>query len=312
MACFKPITAWYSKLLNASGKRSLVFASNLALQPDDPIEIACGQCAGCRLDRSKTWAVRCMHEAQMHEDNCFITLTFDEEHLWKRENPGSICNKEHQKFLKRYRKYLGKGRKIKYYMAGEYGDENNRPHYHYCIFGHDFDDKIFYKETHDQNRLYISPDLNRLWPFGMAILGDVTFESAAYVARYCMKKINGQLADQHYVWTDERTGEIREREPEFNRMSLKPPIGAEWIDKYIDDVYQGDFVVLSNGQKVKPPKFYDGILEKKRPYEFDAIKEKRYIYGTDPRVQENRTKKRLADRLKVLERKLERLPRKDG
>lgn len=108
MACFTPLTAWYSKQVNPTGKRSLVFNPGFALEPDSPVEVSCGQCAGCRLDRSKNWAVRCMHEAQMHEENCFITLTFDEKSLWSRPNPGSLCNVEHQLFVKRLRKFVKK------------------------------------------------------------------------------------------------------------------------------------------------------------------------------------------------------------
>lgn len=126
-----------------------------------------------------------------------------------------------------------------------------------------------------------------------------------------MKKITGAMADDHYIWTDPATGEIRERIPEFNRMSTKPPIAQAWAEKYLDDVYTQDFVVLSNGQRVKPPKFYDGVLEKTRPYQFDDVKERRLLYGLDPKVAQHRTERRLQDRLKVLERKLSRLPRKE-
>lgn len=108
MPCYRPITAWYSREVNRSGKRSLVFSPRKAEQQDDPIQISCGQCIGCRLERSRQWAVRCLHEASLYEDNCFITLTFDDNHLFKRNNPASLDIRDFQLFMKRLRKSLKK------------------------------------------------------------------------------------------------------------------------------------------------------------------------------------------------------------
>lgn len=43
--------------------------------------IACGQCAACRLEQSRQWAVRCLLESRKYEDNWFVTLTYDPEHV---------------------------------------------------------------------------------------------------------------------------------------------------------------------------------------------------------------------------------------
>jgi len=159
-------------------------------------------------------------------------------------------------------------------MAGEYGENFGRPHFHACIFGHDFHDKKLWKRSPSGSMLYRSKDLELLWPFGYSSIGDVNFESAAYVARYIMKKVTGQNAKNHYKQTDSETGEITTRKPEFNKMSLKPGIGFEWYKKFKSDVYPHDYVIIK-GQKVRPPKFYDKKYAKDNPYEYDEILYKR-------------------------------------
>ena len=139
-----------------------------------------------------------MHEAQMHENNCFITLTINPEELEKRKNKWSLDHREFQLFMKRLRKKYGE---VRFYMCGEYGEENKRPHYHACLFGVEFEDK----ELHRVRRgipLYKSETLNKLWKLGFCTIGDVTFESAAYVARYIMKKVTGEKAEEHYRCPD--------------------------------------------------------------------------------------------------------------
>lgn len=308
MACYKPITAWYSKEVNATGKRSLVFAPKGALQPDDPIEIACGQCIGCRLERSRQWAIRCIHEASLHENNCFITLTFSPEHLEKRENPWSLDVRDYQLFMKRLRKRYGD--KIRFFHCGEYGEKHARPHYHACLFNFDFPDKELWRVVNG-NRLYISKSLSELWPFGFSTIGDVTFESAAYVARYIMKKVTGDLAEDHYktIIADEETGEIIEeieRKPEYTTMSRRPGIGKEWFEQYETDVYPSDFVVI-NGKKMRPPKYYDKLYEQTRPYEYEDLKALRVENALQH--SDNNTDERLAVREKVQQLKLDKLIR---
>lgn len=292
MPCYRPLEAWYSKNINESGKRSLVFKKLEALQPDDPLQLPCGRCVGCRLERARQWAVRCMHESQMHDDCCFITLTFDNEHLFARSNPGSLDKKEFQNFMKRLRFHFDKeSRKVRFYACGEYGEESQRPHYHALLFGVNFADRELFSER-DGIRYYISQTLSALWPFGHVIIGDLTFDSACYVARYCMKKITGDDAKDHYTWVDEETGELRERIPEFALMSLKPAIGKPWFDRYYRDVYPNGFVVC-NGSKMKPPKSYDRYLEREDAYLYDRVKENRFLRAMDEAVQAEQTDARL-------------------
>jgi len=133
MACYHPIQAWRSKKVNKeTGKRSIVFQRSEAFV-DMPVVVPCGQCIGCRLEKSRQWAIRCVHESKCHDDNIFVTLTYNNENLPK---DGSLCLADLQKFMKRLRKKYGAG--IRYFACGEYGEKLKRPHYHVCIFGLNF------------------------------------------------------------------------------------------------------------------------------------------------------------------------------
>ena len=207
-----------------------------------------------------------MHESEMHEENCFITLTFDQANLETRSNPQSLDVKEYQRFMKRLRKRYGKN--IRFFHCGEYGDENKRPHYHAIIFGFDFKDKKSWSNR-DGNKLYISEALKELWPYGFSTIGEVTFQSAAYVARYIMKKHKGEGAEDHYTRWCPITGEGIPVDPEYCTMSRMPGIGRTWLEKYKADVYPHDYVVINN-HKVKPPRYYDSLLSEEELAEIKA------------------------------------------
>ncbi len=301
MTCYHPITGFSARICNPkTGKRSIVFDRKQGYS-DRPMTIPCGQCIGCRLERSRQWAIRCLHEAQLHEQNCFLTLTFDAEHL-----PASLSIdvRDFQLFMKRLRKKYGAG--IRFYHCGEYGDASGRPHYHACIFNHDFDDKIHWK-TINENKLYISESLSELWPFGFSSIGDVTFESAAYVARYIMKKITGDFADQHYEFIDQY-GEIHQRKPEYTTMSRRPGLGQGWLEKWRSDVYPSDEIII-NGHPVRPPKYYDLQMEAAHSKQFRKVKRSRI--AESKKHLHDQTPARLAVREKVQNAKLQRLPRKE-
>ena len=207
-----------------------------------------------------------MHESEMHEENCFITLTFDQANLETRSNPQSLDVKEYQRFMKRLRKRYGKN--IRFFHCGGYGDENKRPHYHAIIFGFDFKDKKLWSNR-DGNKLYISEALKELWPYGFSTIGEVTFQSAAYVARYIMKKHKGEGAEDHYTRWCPITGEGIPVDPEYCTMSRMPGIGRTWLEKYKADVYPHDYVVINN-HKVKPPRYYDSLLSEEELAEIKA------------------------------------------
>lgn len=277
MPCYHPLKGYRSKTVNASGKRSLTFNRHEAYI-DLPIETACGQCIGCKLERSRQWAIRCVHEASLYEANQFLTLTYSPQHIPKN---GSLQKTDFQKFMKRYRKYF-EPRTIRYYYCGEYGETTSRPHYHACIFNHKFEDLEYLKSTDQGFKLYTSKLLADLWPLGQCSVGELTFETAAYTARYITKKITGPDARDHYG----------DRLPEFTNMSTSPGIGSGWFDKYRNDIFPDDFIVL-RGQKMKTPKAYSRWLEKNSVDQYQKIKASRKSQALDPKKQAENTVERL-------------------
>lgn len=267
MTCYHPNTAYRSRKRKADGKYIIQFGNSTDLDMQK-IFLPCGRCIGCRLKYSRTWASRIMQEAQLHKQNAFITLTYDDAHL----PPNSfLVKKDFQKFMKRYRaKYAHL--KIRYFMCGEYGDKLGRPHYHACIFGHDFEDKVFYKKNALGNDLYTSESLDKIWKNGYCITGALEYDSAAYVARYVCKKVNGKLAFNAYAHhTDLETGEIVMRPSEYANMSRNSGIAKDWYKRYKTDVYPHDYFV-SNGHKQKPPRYFDDQLSKEDPELYARIK----------------------------------------
>lgn len=197
-------------------------------------------------------------------------------------------------------------------MCGEYGSETFRPHFHACLFGMDFADKKLYASREGIN-LYGSESLDALWQKGFCTVGEVSFESAAYISRYITKKITGDLADEldkdglkHYEWLCPYTGEITEVEPEYTRMSLKPGIGAKWYERYSSDVHTHDHIVI-NGHKCRPPRYYDKLLEADDPEKLTDLKIVRQIRAIE-READN-TRKRLSDKKVCMEAKLNQLKR---
>lgn len=340
MPCYKPLDAWITGPNHHKGPGQVTFTERGDLLRE--LTLPCGRCRGCRLEHSRQWAIRCMHEAQMHKHNCFITLTYHDEHLPQRYrwgtdertgNPlysGTLDKTHIQKFIKRMRKALGKGEglylhhekiqaqvgravmglrpmpRFKYYYAGEYGERNKRPHYHLCIFGVDLADKRYLRTTPAGSRLYRSAELERLWPFGFSTIGALTFESAAYTARYVMKKVNGEKQKQHYEKLDIETGEILNIYPEYNDMSRRPAIARQWLETYTADVYTRDHVII-RGKENKPPRYYDKLLSSWDPDRYELIQLERHTRARQ-HAGDNTTE-RLKVREQVLAAKLKFLKR---
>jgi hypothetical protein len=318
MACYHPITAYKT----ADG--SVVFHEKAYFNIIKTLSLPCNQCIGCRLERSRQWAMRCMHEAQLHEENCFITLTYNKEHLPYAES----LNHEHFKlFIKRLRKKLAPKR-IRFYMAGEYGTKGGRPHYHAAIFGWRPNDLYEPRKTKAGSLIYQSKVLEDCWrirnkntgeyeSIGLSSVGELTFESAAYIARYICTKVTGkgEAYKYHNCYTDIQTGEIVKRVPEYNKMSLKSITGikgmpggiaADWYLKYKTDVYPHDYVVV-RGMKMKPPKYYDKILKKQ---DFELFEEITYQREKSAKINYlDNTPERLAVKEQVAQARLNRLKR---
>lgn len=262
MPCFHPIQAWKTedgiKFYNP-------YKDN---RNHKGFKIPCRQCTGCRSEYSRQWAMRILHESSLHPNNIFITLTYDNEHL---PEYGTLVKKHFQDFMKRLRKKYSK-KKIRYYQCGEYGENFGRPHYHAIIFNHTFPDMEKVPGKHKD--LYTSETLKKIWGKGHVSIGTVNFETAAYVANYVQKKINGKNKQEHYELIDYDTGEIVERQQEYATMSRRPGIAGDWLAKYQDDVYPSDFITI-NGKKMKPPKAYDRQYELLYPEIMADIKKDR-------------------------------------
>lgn len=272
MACFRPLVGQ----VRANGR------VGFHDQPGDvgAIRLGCGHCIGCKLDRASAWAIRCQHEASRWEDNSFVTLTYDDDHVpcvardgrhidrWSDigldgvapESTGlsTLHYPDVQRFLKRLRK--SSASRVRFFCAGEYGESTGRPHYHILLFNRGFRDRLPIGKS-----LWESESLSALWPFGLSSIGDVTPASAAYVSKYALKKVYGRVeAAEHY----------QGRRPEFVTMSRRPGIGADWYDNFRGDVLPNDFVVVS-GRKYKVPRYYQEKFKESHPEDFGDVVEAR-------------------------------------
>jgi len=223
--------------------------------------VPCGKCIGCKTDKAREWAARCYHESKLHKHSYFVTLTYDDNNLPQ----GGTLLKEHiQDFIKALRQKI-QPIKIRYYLAGEYGEKLSRPHYHILLFGYNFPDRVLFSRNNKAGQeLYQSEELTGLWKRGHSTIGNLDFSSAKYVAGYTAKKITGDKADNHY------SGRI----PEFAMMSKRPGIGHDWIMKYTSDVYPKDYFHIQ-GIRHRPSRYYDSLIEKTNPKKIKKVKEKR-------------------------------------
>lgn len=287
------ISYTHGKYLPFTGKPLEVDSFNVI---DEFIEIPCGKCISCRLKRSREWALRCMAEKLEHENSFFITLTYDDDHLpmnyYYDDNLGidtygygTLVSDELSKFIKRVRtnyERLGYTNKLRFFGCGEYGSKGQRPHYHVIIFGLKLDDLkpapayMLKGVKHDKNFLYdyyTSDFIANCWQHrGLHIIGNVTYDSCAYTARYIVDKLNGDMAEIEY--TDQN------RIPPFVRMSRMPGIGKSYYDKYKDTFYQYDSIIM-NGIKHSIPRYYDKLYDIEFPSVLSFIKDIRVNTAID-------------------------------
>lgn len=260
MRCLAPLTAF-----RRVGVPGIRFRPETG---DAAIKLPCGSCVACRLSTARQYAVRCFHERQLYERACFVTLTYDEEHL---PFGGSLVKEHLSQFMRRLRREFPDER-IRFFACGEYGARWGRPHYHVIVFGVDFFQDRYVAGRRSGADVYRSPCLEALWPLGRSEIGTATFASSAYVARYVAKKLDDRL--------------LASREPEFLLCSLKPGIGIPWLEKFYRGVYARDSVVI-DGVQLAPPRLYDLWLERNHPRLFRRVRaerlaERRFEPGADP------------------------------
>lgn len=297
MACFSPLKGYRS--IHNGG---LTFKASEGIEK---LDVPCGQCLGCRVDRTLMWSLRITHEAELYESahgNCFVTLTYrepfectDEQTInhWHLPEPPTLRKDHVQKFIKRLRKHFPQ--KIRYFYCGEYGDESDRPHYHLCLFNVTFSDLALWKNTQGLY-VYTSPTLEKLWPYGFSTIGELNFATAMYTAGYVLKKITGLQAAEYYTRFNPVTGEIYVLEPPYTNMSTgsrckehrksptRPPdcpnctggIGLQFFKKYSTDFSDATSPDLHAGKPLhKLPRYYETLMEMDTPEQLEEIKKLR-------------------------------------
>ena len=252
MACHYPKPAY----LSSEGKVTFVRREK-ALGHTAFVHIPCGMCNGCKAGHARDWAIRCYHESQMHEDSCFVTLTYRDEML---PPHGSLNAKDLQKFFKSLREKIIP--QIRFFACGEYGTKKGRPHYHAVIFGWRPGDKRLVNTSAKGNPQYESQVLEKAWPYGFAPWSDFDPSCARYVAHYTADKLKSYAKDSIDPETGlkpyevmDRDGQIWKLQSEFQRQSLKPGIGFRWFEQNYNEVFPADSVVMG-GKEYPPPRAY--------------------------------------------------------
>lgn len=274
MACHYPKPAYLSR----DGK--ITFTKRDALPSASGFTyIRCGMCRGCKFDHARDWAVRCYHEAQLHERACAITLTYDEEHL---PPHGSLSKRDLQLFFMRLRNAVAPV-KIRYFACGEYGTRKGRPHYHVILFGYCPSDRSrVWTKSEAGNIQYLDLEVfEKAWPHGVAPWADFHHHAARYVAHYTADKLKSYAKDKIDPETGLRPYEVMDRDgqiwqltPEFQLQSLKPAIGLKWLEKNWREVFPADSCVM-DGREYPPPRYYYKWLKEHHPDVWQIVQAKR-------------------------------------
>lgn len=279
MPCYRPITAF-----KPPDGGPIAFRE---LRDHREIQLPCGRCIGCRIEKRDAWAFRCLAESKLHQDNSFVTLTYDDEHL---PSHGSLTHRDWQLFAKRLRKKVGP---FRYFMCGEYGEQFGRPHFHALIFGHAFPDRVKCNSVHSAHDLYQSQSLDSAWGKGRAVIGECTYDSARYCAVYATKRLSEDMWKTRGGEKVTPDGELVTLTQPYGRMSLRPGIGSEWLRKFWPEVVTHNQVFVKNrGQKI--PRYFDELLEK-ISYD-DAVASKLSRAQLSEQFIEHRTRERLETR----------------
>lgn len=264
MPCFRPLQAYRFHVaqpwsFHESGKRKLFFgraASRLLMEfgwAHELVSLPCGKCVGCLVRRVSDWSLRCVYEAQFWDRSSFLTLTYRTAALPANR---SLLKADHQKFFKRLRQRLKRDHGVgalKYYMCGEYGERKGRPHYHVVLYGWDFPDRVQVPNNPGaRDSLFTSPLLESVWGNGDVRIGEVSSESAAYVARYTMKKLRGAKGKAFY--------EANAQVPPYTACSKG--VGRSHFERFRDDHFPCDEAVDPSSMQVRPvPRYFDKLLE---------------------------------------------------
>ena len=293
MPCFSPKPAGFRT--RPDGKKEIVFGRQSQFSGYTPIELPCGRCSGCLIDRARHWATRCQLEALESPDNWFVTLTYDDEHIpWVQSatanpNTGEVLDEvwlptlrksDARRFIHDLRQLAERRRGesgIRFFLSGEYGDQTQRPHYHCLLFNYRCPDLILFKKC-DGIAYFVSDEIATAWPYGQALLTYYSFETGAYVAGYVLKKCKARLNEP--FGCDDEPVYVDGRQKEFINMSRRPGIGRRFYDEKGMYIYEYDGIVVPSGSftpahVVKPPPYFDRLMADTDPDLMVSVKERR-------------------------------------
>lgn len=258
MRCTKPIPVGFQ-----SDGKTLSWSPTKYSKEYAPFQLPCGKCISCRLLQAREKAIRCIHEASLHEKNSFITLTYSDEHLESEK----LIYEHAQKFVRDLR-FRYPENPIPIVTTGEYGGKNKRPHFHLLLFNFDPGDKKYHKKNKFGDPLYTSSIIDDIWSRNdknnsPSLLGPINLSTAGYVCRYQLKKL-----------------ELGEGYDPIVRYSSKYAIGKGWIEKNWQQTFGNGYITIPGGQKIKIPRYYEKWLKQNKPDEF--IK---YITTTKNEIQ---------------------------
>lgn len=213
------------------------------------IQVPCGSCSECLANNSRSWAFRILQEASLHDNNFFVTLTYDDDHV-----PATMMLEKDaiSKFNKKLRTYLdrkGLDSSFRFYGVGEYGSNTARPHYHVIYFGLDIPDLKYEYSTENGDLIFSSKFLEETWSNGFVTIGSVDVGSACYVARYCDKKKRLSKSEKEKLIEKNIV-------PEFSIMSRMPGIGSQFLDNALASFERGIYNFYVKGVSYSLPLYY--------------------------------------------------------
>lgn len=272
MRCTSPRTVGFQ-----SDGKTICWSPKESSKEYATFQLPCGKCIECRLSYAREWAIRCMHEAQMHENNSFITLTYAPEKL---KSP-KLQYEDFQEFMKalRHKNTFDESTRIGFFVTGEYGEITKRPHWHACVFNYRPTDLQYFRSNERGDKIYTSETLTNTWNHGHVEVGQITLESAGYCARYAAKKlVHGKDQDHDFH--------------PISKKSNKNAIGKRFVETYWRDIFNSGFIITSQGDKLPIPRYYEKWLQKHRPsdyaqYVFES-KTKKQQYGYESALKEEK------------------------
>lgn len=255
MSCYYPVLA-LRMFTDSEGKQHIKFLPKRAdynikylrkRYGDDLLLLPCGHCLACKFDKSKDWATRCYCESLYHQKSCFLTLTYDDKHLPKNQEKNKVLLKE---FIKKLR---NRGEEVRYFGCGERGETTKRIHAHLILFGYLPEDLELFSKDKKGDCLYTSESLSTLWSYGHVLVGEVTFKSAGYVARYTTKKIDD--------------------DDSFLICSTRPGIGFQYCLDHAKEIIDTGYVYGDFGDSCKAPlpRYFEKILAPLYPDEWEKL-----------------------------------------